>query len=63
MDIAGVSMALANVSLKTDVGVAVVSNAMDANEALGAGLVDMIDSAAMERSVMPYLGGGFDMSV
>lgn len=63
MDIAGVSMALANISTKSEVGTAVLSKAMDANEELGAGLVQMIDSAAMERSVNPNVGANFDMSI
>ncbi len=63
MDIAGVSTALSNVSLQSKVGVAVLSKAMDTNEALGAGMVEMIDSAAMERSVNPSVGSNFDMWV
>lgn len=63
MDIAGLSTALANVRLLSDVGTAVLSNAMDTNETLGAGLIEMIDSAAMENSVTPWLGAHFDMSV
>ena len=61
MDIAGLSMSLANIDLQSQVGVNVLSNAMDLNEDLGKGLVNMIDSAAMEKSVNPYLGGNFDV--
>lgn len=63
MDIAGVSMALANVSTQSKVGTAVLSKALDTNDELGAGLVQMIDSAAMERSVNPDVGANFDMSI
>lgn len=63
MDIAGLSTALANVRLQSDVGTAVLSKAMDTNESLGAGLVEMIDSAAMENSVKPWLGANFDQMV
>lgn len=63
MDIAGLSTALSNMEVQTKVGTAVLSKAMDMNEALGAGLVQMIDAAAMENSVTPWIGGGFDMSV
>lgn len=63
MDIAGVSTALSNVSLQSRVGTAVLSKALDTNEILGAGLVEMIDSAAMERSVNPHIGANFDMWV
>lgn len=63
MDIAGVSTALSNVSLQSRVSVAVLDKAMDTNKALGAGLVEMIDAAAMERSVNPHVGANFDMWV
>ena len=63
MDIAGVSTALSNVSLQSQVGTAVLSKAMDTNEALAAGMIEMIDSAAMERSVNPAVGANFDMYV
>lgn len=63
MDIAGLSMDLANVSTMSKVGTAVLSKTLDTNEALGAGLVEMIDAAAMERSVNPAVGGQFDLRV
>lgn len=63
MDIAGLSMAMATNSVQSKISIAVLDKAMDTNEALGAGLVQMIDSAAMERSVNPHIGGNFDMSV
>ena len=63
MDIAGVSMALSNVSLQSQVGTAVLDKAMDTNETLGQGLVQMIDAAAMERSVNPSIGSNFDLKL
>ena len=63
MDIAGVSTALSNVSLQSQVGTAVLSKAMDTNEKLAQGLMELIDSAAMERSVNPAVGSNFDMYV
>lgn len=63
MDIAGVSTALSNVSLQSSVGTAVLDKAMDTNEALGAGMIQMIDAAAMEQSVTPNVGANFDMRV
>ena len=56
MDIAGLSMSMASNNLQTKVGTAVLSKAMDTNEALGQGIVQMMDSAAMERSVTPEFG-------
>lgn len=63
MDIASVSTALANVELQNAVGVAMLSKAMDVSETIGAGMVQMIDAAAMERSVNPAVGSNFDVRV
>jgi hypothetical protein len=63
MDIAGLSTALATGSIQSRVGTAVLSKALDTNDELGAGLVNMIDAAAMERSVNPAVGGNIDISV
>lgn len=63
MDIAGVSMALANIQTQNDVSTAVLSKALDMNEIQGKGIVNMIDSAAMERSVNPSVGSNFDMHI
>ena len=63
MDITGLSMELSNISTQSRVGTAVLSKAMDANEELGAGLVQMIDAAAMEQSVNPGVGANFDIRV
>lgn len=63
MDVAGLSMDLSTISTTSKVGTAVLSKAMDTNEALGQGLVEMIDAAAMERSVNPAVGANFDMRV
>ena len=63
MDIASISMAMSQSTALTKVGTAVLSNAMDTNEALGQGLVEMIDAAAMERSVNPHIGSNFDILV
>ena len=63
MDIASVSMALANIQTANSVSTAVLSKSLDQNEAQGAGLLKMIDAAAMERSVNPAVGSKFDMLV
>lgn len=63
MDVAAVSMAIANVELQSKVGTAVLDNAMDMNEVLGAGLVQMIDVSAMELSVNPGVGANLDLRV
>ena len=63
MDIAGLSMAMSTNRIQSQVGTAVLSKTMDTNEALGQGLVKMIDSAAMEQSVNPNVGANFDMRI
>lgn len=62
MDIANVSMAMSNAAMLSQVGTAVLSKTMDSNEALGAGMVQMID-AAMELSVNPNVGANIDMRI
>lgn len=63
MDIAGLSTQMKTIDLQSKVGAAVLNKAMDTNEALGAGLVEMIDAAAMEQSVNPHLGANIDMRI
>lgn len=63
MNITGVSMAMSQAELGTKVGTAVLDKTMDTNEALGAGLINMIDSAAMERSVNPAIGNTMDFRI
>lgn len=58
-----VALAAVNQGQMGDVGVAMLSKALDQQSAEGAGIVKMIDSAAMERSVNPSVGGNFDVSV
>ncbi|MCR5311415.1 MAG: YjfB family protein [Lachnospiraceae bacterium] len=66
MNIGGIStasMALSQINTQSDIGTKLLSKAMDTNEAMGEGLVKMIDKAAMERSVNPAVGGNVDYSV
>ncbi|MCR5398283.1 MAG: YjfB family protein [Lachnospiraceae bacterium] len=63
MDIPALSMAMASIKTASEVSVAVLGNAMDQQEIQGAGIVKMIDSAAMEGSVNPDLGGNIDVRI
>ncbi len=63
MDIASISMALAQTKSLSKVGVAVLDKAMESNEIAGQGIMKMMDAAAMERSVNPAIGSNFDMLV
>lgn len=63
MDIAALSMALAQSKLQTDVGTAMLSKSLDLSETVGDSLSSMIDAAALEHSVAPHLGGNIDLMV
>ncbi len=63
MDITALSMSLTQLNTKSQVGTAVLSKTMDSNEALGEGLVQMMNAASMERSVNPTIGGNFDFKI
>ena len=58
MDIAEVSMAMAQNNIMTNVGVALLDNSLEQSEGVSAELTKM-----MELSVNPNVGGNFDMSV
>lgn len=61
--IVNTAMTMAKSKNLDQVGTKMLSNALDAQEAAGAGLLKMIDAAAMERSVAPHIGGNFDAAV
>ena len=63
MDIAGLSMSMASNNLQTKIGTAVLSKAMETNEARGQGIVQRMDAAATERSVTPELGANIDLRI
>ncbi len=62
MDIAGLSTALSNVNTMSQVSTAVLSKALDTQEAQGQSLIAMMDRS-MELSVNPNIGSNFDMTV
>ena len=63
MDIAGLSMAMSASQVQSAFGVAMLSKSLDAVADTGAQITNMIDAAAMERSVNPGVGANFDMYV
>ena len=63
MDIASLSIAMAQNSSLTQIGTAMLDKALETNDILGQGVVNLIDAAAMERSVNPHIGSNFDMLV
>lgn len=63
MDIASLSMNMATSQTQNSVSISVLAKSLDNLETLGNGLVEIIDAAAMERSVTPYLGSNIDVTV
>ena len=63
MNIASVAMSMTNASSLSKMGTDMLDKALDTNQELGQGLMEMIDAAAMERSVNPHIGSNFDMVV
>ena len=65
MDMGLVNMAVnyKQVSVMNEIGTAILAKALDTGRDLGAGMVELLDSAAMERSVNPSVGGNIDISV
>lgn len=62
MDIAGLSMALAQTQTLNNVGTAMLAKSLDSMESSGAQMVDMMKSS-MELSVNPAVGGNIDLLV
>lgn len=63
MDIPSLSMSIAQTNLLSDVGTAMLAKSMDQAETITASMTEMIDSAAMERSVNPDIGANIDILV
>ena len=63
MDIAALSMAMAQNRIMESFGVEMLSKTLDTQEQVGNEVVQMIDAAAMERSINPAIGGNIDISV
>ena len=63
MDIAALSMNLAQTNLLSDVGTAVLSKSLEQAQNTGSAITEMPDASAMERSVYPGLGSNIDIMV
>ena len=63
MDIASLSMGLAQSKLITDVGTAMLGKSFDQAKQVGETITELVDSAAMERSVNPSIGGNIDLYI
>jgi len=62
MNIPQVSMALANIETANSISTAVLSKALDNNEAAGDSLINMMDRS-MELSVNPNIGSNIDLYI
>ena len=62
MNIPELSTTLANMNLQNQIGVAVLSKALDSTEQSGTRLINMM-ARSMELSVNPNIGSNFDMYV
>lgn len=63
MDISMLSLNTALAGANSDIGLLVLGKALDMSEVTGDAMIEMIDSAAMEQSVTPYLGGSIDILI
>jgi hypothetical protein len=63
MDIASLSMNLAQNNLMGNVGTAMLSKSLDNAKAAGAQLDELIDSSSLELSVNPDIGANIDIRI
>ena len=65
MDMGLVNMAVnfTQAANMNDISTAVLAKVLDTSRGAGQDMVELLDSAAMERSVNPSVGSNFDMSV
>lgn len=61
MDIPGLSMSMAAMDVQSQVGIKMLSKVIDLGEDMSAGMMQMLDAAAMEHSVNPAVGGNIDI--
>ena len=62
LDVAALSMNLAQINTMNSFGVAMLDKNLDMMKDVGSAMVDMMDNS-MELSVNPAVGGNFDMRV
>lgn len=67
MDIPELSMAMAQVNLQNNFGVAMLDKSLELVQQTGGGILDLIDStssqSSLEHSAMPHIGSNIDISV
>ncbi|MGI2328500.1 YjfB family protein [Planococcus sp. YIM B11945] len=64
MDIAALSMALSQASIRQEATVSVMKKTMDQAESNGQGIINMLQDSnvkMMEQSVQPHIGGSINL--
>ncbi len=63
MDIAALSMVMAQNQIMDSVGVAMLDKSLEMQEMAGSEVIQLLDGAALERSVNPAIGGNIDLMI
>lgn len=63
MDIAALSMVMAQNQIMDSVGVAMLDKSLEMQEMAGSEVIQLLDGAALERSVNPTIGGNIDLMI
>lgn len=63
MQVGKVSSGISVLSIQSEIGFAVLGKNMDAMKQAGEGLIKVMESASLEQSVNPHLGGNINLRV
>ena len=63
MDIAKISTALSQIDTTSKVSVAILDKSLETSKNSGQNIVNMINTASMERSINPDIGSNIDIFV
>lgn len=63
MDIAALSMVMAQNQIMDSVGVAMLDKSLEMQEMAGSEVIQLLDGADLERSVNPAIGGNIDLMI
>lgn len=63
MDIAALSMVMAQNQIMDSVGVAMLDKSLEMQEMAGSEVIQLLDGASLERSVNPAIGGNIDLMI
>lgn len=63
MDIAALSMVMSQNQIMESVGVAMLDKSLETQEMVGSEVLQLIDGAALERSINPNIGGNIDLMI